>query len=394
MGAFAIYRQPFATGCTLVVQKDGEVEVLHSFAELNGRSGYVVAPFAISREDPLLLIRPDEVVNIPLVSMDNETTQPLNEERLEELCLGFKETFASCSVSASAVNRMGESQKKERETMRLRYHIDFSSFHAHLQSGEFQKIVLSRCLHEEMPAGISPIGLFQKACEHYPRMFVSLLSTPQSGTWLMATPEILLEGCRGKWRTIALAGTMDIPEQQEKPDWSTKNIQEQRFVATYITECLEQFLIGEDANNSYGHDIEEDGPFTVQAANVLHLRSDFNFTLPENAHIGSLLRRLHPTPAVCGLPKEQTFDFIRRNESAKRHYYSGFSGPLALDGNTHLYVSLRCMLINHDGCHLYAGGGLLRDSDEEQEWEETEAKMEAMKCLLHDEKDISGPKGN
>jgi isochorismate synthase len=130
------------------------------------------------------------------------------------------------------------------------------------------------------------------------------------------------------------------------------------------------------------HDIEEDGPYTTQAANVLHLRSDFNFTLPEEARIGNLLRRLHPTPAVCGLPKEQTFDFIRRNESAPRRYYSGFTGPLNLNGDTHLFVSLRCMQIAADGYRLYAGGGLLRDSDEEQEWRETESKLEAMKRLI------------
>ena len=213
-------------------------------------------------------------------------------------------------------------------------------------------------------------------------MFVTLVSTRRSGLWLMATPEILLEGSGRQWRTIALAGTMEIPEQQQTPDWSTKNIQEQRFVATYITECLEQFLLGEAAADDFSHDIDEDGPYTTQAANVLHLRSDFNFSLPEHARIGNLLRRLHPTPAVCGLPKQQTFDFIRRNESISRSYYSGFTGPLFLNGETHLFVSLRCMQIAADGCHLYAGGGLLRDSVEEQEWQETESKLEAMRALL------------
>jgi isochorismate synthase len=217
-------------------------------------------------------------------------------------------------------------------------------------------------------------------------MFISLVYTPQSGMWLMATPETLLEGGGNDWHTIALAGTMklegndlsfDTPPTKGKASlsdiaWTTKNIQEQRYVATYLMECLEQF----------SHQIEEEGPYTTRAANLVHLRSDFNFVLDDTSKIGELIRALHPTPAVCGLPKRQTFDFICRNESEQRRYYSGFSGPFNPTEDTHLYVSLRCMQILEDHYRLYAGGGLLRDSVEEQEWEETEAKLETMKSLF------------
>ena len=155
--------------------------------------------------------------------------------------------------------------------------------------------------------------------------------------------------------------------------WTTKNIQEQRVVATYIAECLEQ----------YASDFSEEGPSTVRAANLVHLRSDFSFTLPDNAHIGDLLQSLHPTPAVCGLPKEAARQFILHNESAPRRYYSGFTGPLGLGGDTHLYVTLRCMELCEGECVLYAGGGLLPDSQLEQEWDETVAKMGTMRLLVH-----------
>jgi isochorismate synthase len=229
------------------------------------------------------------------------------------------------------------------------------------------------------------MALFEEACRLYPRMFISLVYTPQSGMWLMATPEILLEGGGHDWRTIALAGTMrlegdslsfDSPPSQGGTgmdiSWSTKNIQEQRYVATYLMECLEHF----------SNQITEEGPYTARAANLVHLRSDFNFVLEDPRRIGELIRALHPTPAVCGLPKQQAFDFIRRNESQPRRYYSGFSGPFNPDVETHLFVSLRCMQILDDSYCLYAGGGLLRDSEEEMEWEETEAKLETMRSLL------------
>ena len=82
------------------------------------------------------------------------------------------------------------------------------------------------------------------------------------------------------------------------------------------------------------------------------------------------------------LPKHDAFKFILRNESVPRRYYSGFQGPLDVEGMTHLYVSLRCMSIHHNRYRLYAGGGLLSDSDEESEWNETEAKLNTMRHVL------------
>ena len=162
-------------------------------------------------------------------------------------------------------------------------------------------------------------------------------------------------------------------------------------MATYIAECLERFT----------DDFREEGPRTVRAANLVHLRSDFTFKLASNDCIGDLLQALHPTPAVCGIPKRDAFQFIIRNELTPRRYYSGFMGPLKtpsgspclggekaspkqgrLEGSTHLYVSLRCMNIESDRYRLYAGGGLLKDSTEEQEWLETEAKLETMRRCI------------
>ena len=232
-------------------------------------------------------------------------------------------------------------------------------------------------LHGRGHAAVTPEKLFFRACHLYPRMFVALVSTPQSGVWLTATPEILLDGEPSHMRTIALAGTMRLEGDQlngegENVSWSTKNIEEQRIVATYVAECLEHFA---DSFN-------EEGPRTVRAANLVHLRSDFTFTLPDSRHLGDLIGSLHPTPAVCGLPKRDAFQFIIRNENHPRRYYSGFMGWLDPQGDTHLYVSLRCMNIDGANCHLYAGGGLLRDSVMEQEWLETEAKLETMRRLL------------
>jgi isochorismate synthase len=290
--------------------------------------------------------------------------------------LPLQDDFGSSGMRIPLQNPSREGSPATRET----YADNFSTFHARLQQGTFRKIVLARCADENLDEHVSPVALFRRACECYPRMFIALVSTSRSGCWLTATPEILLEGSGGQWRTIALAGTMQLQGTQlhgegEQIHWSTKNIQEQRYVATYLMNCLERVA----------DDIREEGPRTVRAANLVHLRSDFTFTLYNNARVGDVLQLLHPTPAVCGLPKQEAYDFILDNEHTPRLYYSGFMGPLNLSSITHLYVSLRCMQITNSLYRLYAGGGLLKDSVEEQEWMETEAKMETMRRVLKTE---------
>ena len=343
MSAYAIYRLPHEDHATLITQSVGEPMELHSLTELNGKQGFVVAPFEVKADQPVVLIQ------------------------------GKTETIALSNEQLTA----DDGKNRLPSDMSNYYKVDFANYHSQLEADKFRKIVLARCADEQMPDGVKPIDLFYRACQLYPRLFIALVDTEKSGCWLTATPEILLDGHGTDWRTIALAGTMKLEGDQldgegETLTWSTKNIQEQRIVATYITECLEQFT----------DDFREEGPRTVRAANLVHLRSDFTFKLADNNKIGDLLQALHPTPAVCGLPKREAFKFIVKNEHTPRRYYSGFMGPVAQE-DTHLYVSLRCMNIDGDVCHLYAGGGLLKDSVEEQEWLETEAKMETMKKLLY-----------
>ena len=406
MKSFAIYRLPYQKECTMMIQHEGEPLKLKSYTELNGKRGFVMAPFAVSPTQPILLIEADEVRSVDIsrsvecgmdsrsveCGMDSRSVEcGVRSENGTEIQDSYTKSLIPEIISHSTLHTPHSTNPfhaphSSNLSSRQRYHIDFSNFHSNLLNGEFQKIVLSRCVQEPRKEEQLPMTLFQKACELYPRMFISLVYTPQSGMWLMATPEILLEGGGNDWHTIALAGTMKLEGESLSFDsppvkgearlsdiaWTTKNIQEQRYVATYLMECLEHF----------SSQITEEGPYTARAANLVHLRSDFNFVLEDTRRIGELIRALHPTPAVCGLPKQPTFDFIRRNESQSRRYYSGFSGPFNPEVETHLFVSLRCMQILEDRYCLYAGGGLLRDSEEKQEWEETEAKLETMRSLI------------
>lgn len=337
MHTFAIYRLPFAKECTMLIQHSAPL-VLSSLTELEGKKGFVIAPFNVSDKCPILLLQPNEVRTMPIKQVQSKPKEKQN--------------------------------ASENEVYRMQYHRDFVAFHKELTNNRFAKIVLARCVQEQIPHNLKTEEVFWHACKEYPRQFVALFSTPQSGTWLMATPEILLDGDGIEWRTMALAGTM--PYNENGTEWSAKNKAEQQYVSLYIKRCLK----------CYADEIKEEGPYTTQAANLVHLRTDFTFKLRPNATVGQLLHNLHPTPAVCGMPKDEAKSFIMANESNERLYYSGFAGPLNLNGNTHLYVSLRCMQMQTNTCKLYAGGGILKESTEESEWKETEAKLSAMQQLL------------
>lgn len=359
MKGYALFRMPYAKECT---QISGEVLEVASLAELGRQRGFVVAPFAPSDHEPILVIRPDMVEEGEVGGAWMESSFG-RDGRLGSLDgrLGRDTGDGRCS-RVGRCSMDGGSRED--------YHIDFANFHAHLMNGDFKKLVLSRSVELERTDDIAPQMLFQRACERYPRMFIGLVYTEQSDMWLTATPEILLAGKGREWQTVALAGTMPF---EEGVRWSDKNIQEQRYVATYMTEQLEQFT----------DRFTEEGPATVHAGHLAHLRSDFHFTLPDPSAIGEVLQAFHPTPAVCGLPKEAAFRFILEYEHHDRSYYSGFMGPLFVHDRTDLFVTLRCMQLFPDGYRLFAGGGILKDSTEEQEWAETETKLDTMLNILY-----------
>jgi isochorismate synthase len=176
---------------------------------------------------------------------------------------------------------------------------------------------------------------------------------------------------------MALAGTMSVPETMPVKNivWSDKNRKEQEIVADYIRESI----------TPYARIIEEEGPYTSRAGQLVHLKTEFHLApMPsEMDHsifnsklsILNLIKALHPTPAVCGLPAKEAAAFIRENEGYDRSYYSGVVGMLDEEHETNLFVNLRCGHFLGDKTTLYAGGGILKDSNLGAEWNETNWKM-------------------
>lgn len=248
-----------------------------------------------------------------------------------------------------------------------------------IEEGEFDKVVSARTYDEPLPIQFDIITQFNRLEKAYPDAFVSLVSILDRGTWMGATPELLIESTINHFRTVSVAGTQSFPldKNVSEATWNQKEIEEQAMVSRYIIEQFKTIRLRE---------FVETGPRSVRAGNMIHLKTEYNVDLNE-VHFPELgtvmLNLLHPTSAVCGMPKFSALRFIAANEHLNREFYSGYLGPVNMDGVSRLYVNLRCMQILRTRAVLYAGAGITHDSIPEKEWEETALKCQTLLDVMN-----------
>jgi isochorismate synthase len=249
-----------------------------------------------------------------------------------------------------------------------------------INNSDLIKVVPSRVKRVKLPEGQEVLDTFISLCDSYSNAFVSLLSTPKLGTWLGASPETLIEvDNNGIFRTMSLAGTQKFTDKQplHAIPWTQKEIEEQAMVSRYIINRFKEIRLRE---------FEEVGPRTVKAGNLVHLCSTFTVDtiVTDHEDLGStMLKLLHPTSAVCGMPKPQAKTLIKSLEKHQRRLYSGYLGPVNMQEGSHIYVNLRCMEVIGDEAVLYAGAGVTAYSNTENEWLETELKCNTMLNIIH-----------
>jgi isochorismate synthase len=238
---------------------------------------------------------------------------------------------------------------------------------AAIQNGAFDKVVLSRkiVLNEQ----ISVDETFQNLIATYPTAFRYLFFHPKIGLWMGATPERLVKINQNQFETVSLAGTQLF---SESIIWTTKEIEEQQFVT--------DFIVSEIASKVKNLVVSE--PKTIKAGNLAHLKSIITGQLTDDFLALDLITTLHPTPAVCGLPKEFAIDFILKNEAFNRTYYSGFLGEYNSNNQTDLFVNLRCLEVVNNAVNIYVGCGITKDSNPELEFLETENKSMTMRNII------------
>lgn len=244
-----------------------------------------------------------------------------------------------------------------------------------IENGDFQKVVLSRTEHFDTK-GLDIEMVFNSLYSNYPTAFKYCFFHPKIGFWIGATPEQFLKIEGNELKTVALAGTQLF---SESVSWEVKEKDEQQYVTDFIASSLE----------NYCHTISISEPYTTRAGNLAHIKTDIAAELNDKEELGKLIGLLHPTPAVCGLPKESAKQFILQHEKYDRKLYAGFLGELNMDfrtfktDNSDLYVNLRCMEMEGDKASVYVGCGITKDSIPEKEYIETVNKSMTIRKVVN-----------
>ena len=232
-----------------------------------------------------------------------------------------------------------------------------------IKQNNLPKLVISRPIAKE----ISSINLeetYQLLCKKYPNTLCYILISDEE-IWIGATPEIL-----GKFNkktheffTMSLAGTLPLDEE-----WSEKEIEEQKPVTHYISEILKKYVTLSE--------VKESETYNHISGNIKHLRTDFTAKIEDN-RLEELIEEFHPTPAICGIPKEFCKEKIIEIEQYNREFYAGYI-KIETEEEIYYFVNLRCAKIYKNQVIAFAGGGITELSSPEKEWRETELKSQAI----------------
>lgn len=317
MADILLYRMPGSA----IVSENGRFEEVKSW---DGVEGFVVATF---NKEKMYAFNPSSEEGV--VFYDEEQIPILNEE---EYCLNaqhFLDQFAEKGI---------------------------------------RKAVFSRV--KSVPFHKNPQLLFFQLADMYPDAFVYFISSEQFGTWIGATPEILISSNGGDAETMALAGTLPIDDEGT---WSKKELEEQDLVRCFIRKSLESEGV---------EDVCEMGRSEFVAGPVKHLVSNFRFKIAAD-RVAALGLALHPTPAVSGLPQQKAIELIESSEVHERELYAGIIGKISQD-ETRLFVNLRCARIQSGELLMYLGGGFTSDSIVLKEWQETEEKAKTLLNVIEE----------
>ncbi|MDU8886235.1 chorismate-binding protein [Yeosuana sp. MJ-SS3] len=352
---FVVYRKPNESEVKCLLQQDAALHTTKEFTE----SGFVFAPFDTK----------EEVVLIP-----------------------FKNSIKYGIVMSSAVETLHnqKSLNQVKNNIEKQHHLNLvdKAIKA-TQSGHLLKVIASRVETVTLKDS-NVIGTFKRLLNTYSTAFVYCWYHPKVGLWLGASPETLLRVEGNQFTTMALAGTLK-DEGTLDVEWGNKEKDEHQLVVDFIVDKLHLFS---DRIKTFKTE-------TVRAGNILHLKTKITGIFKNNIH--QIITVLHPTPAVCGQPKELAKQFILENENYNREYYTGFLGELNLkqkmsrnsnrknvENNAYisiknvsdLFVNLRCMQIKNNQALIYVGGGITKDSVALDEWDETVLKTLVMKKVL------------
>ena len=238
--------------------------------------------------------------------------------------------------------------------------------------GELRKVVLAQALEADLETGFPRAATLERLAAKYPDCHRYCFEPDDGGSvFFGATPERLVS-LRGRTvETDALAGTTGRGETPAEDEWlaeellaDAKNVHEHDLVADTVRDQLEPYAASIAAGDRR----------VRRLATVQHLHTPITAELDADRHVLELVEALHPTPAVGGLPPDRALETIHETEPFDRGWYAAPVGWIDAAGNGAFAVAIRSAVATPDRATLFAGVGLVGDSDPDREWDEIQLK--------------------
>jgi len=250
-----------------------------------------------------------------------------------------------------------------------------------IKKGKFEKIVLARSLDLQSESEIRPTLLSHHLRNAYPDCYNFLIRPDRHTSFVGATPERLASFKDGMVQTEGLAGTISRGKSALEDATlgrellkSNKNLEEHKFVVRSIQDSLS--VLSE-------HIEHPEQPGIKKFQNVQHLFTPIRAKIKKGVQIHDLIRKLHPTPAVGGYPKKESFRYIHEIEQLDRGWYAAPVGWFNLQGYGEFAVAIRSALLHKNKARLFAGCGIVKDSEPATEWNETLLKFRPLLGALN-----------
>jgi len=254
-----------------------------------------------------------------------------------------------------------------------------------LKNNQSEKLVLSRQKIFSLSNQPDWNFIFEKLERKFPECYL-FLSKSKDSYFFGVSPEKFISVNNGKIEVEAVAGS--APRSKQKPEdmsyengllVSTKNLKEHKYVSEFIINVLKEY-----STNISSSDKQE----IKKLDNIQHLITKVSAELKVKDKLFELIEALYPTPAVCGVPKNDAIEYIRQIENYDRGLYSGLIGWLDFEGNCDFSVTIRSALAKGKEITAYAGAGIVEDSNPDEEFIETQLKLKPI-LMLFNEKDKS-----
>jgi len=252
----------------------------------------------------------------------------------------------------------------------------------HLENGDVSKLVLSRKYNLNIYGELNWDLLLQQLNQRFPDCYLFFIKRDKS-IFFGSSPEMFLKVSNGIVEVESMAGSAARSKKSETDSefekflsTSEKNHWEHLFVTNFITDVLVNF-------SKNVRVIEEKQIRKLD--NIQHLITKISSELNSTENLFELIDSLFPTPAVCGVPKEKALRLIRKLETHDRGFYSGLVGLFDFENNCELAVSIRSALVKKNRVTAFAGAGLVIKSDPQEEYLETNLKLNTILSLFGDE---------